>query len=95
MCPSDQRFNRGSLTLDPAISCSRTYCPAGFRRSLVGCGSGASNWCRSQHFRFTPRTDVGADIIELPLSATSRQSPSALRDEHDAQKRHHSVESQT
>jgi hypothetical protein len=25
-----------------------------------------------------PRTDVGADIIELPLSATSRQSLSAL-----------------
>jgi hypothetical protein len=20
----------------------------------VGCGSGASKWCRSQHFRFTP-----------------------------------------
>jgi hypothetical protein len=43
-----------------------------FTSAYVGLGSGASNWCRSQHFRFTPRADVGADIIELPVSAKSR-----------------------
>jgi hypothetical protein len=35
----------------------------------VRSGSGALNWCRSQHFRFTPTSRRRADIVEPPLSA--------------------------
>jgi hypothetical protein len=37
----------------------------------VRIGSGAPNWCRSQHFRFTPTSRRRADIVEPPVSARS------------------------
>jgi hypothetical protein len=41
-------------------------------RHIDRLGSGASNWCRSQHFRFTPTSRrKGADIVEPPVSARS------------------------
>ena len=54
------------------LSTAEDRCAAAFFPGYVACGSGASNWCRSQHFRFTPtRADVGADIVEPPLRASS------------------------
>src|SRR5260370_7479514 len=38
-------------------------------RADVADGSGAPNWCRSQHFRFTPTSRRRADIVEPPVSA--------------------------
>ena len=44
-----------------------------FNSAYVGLGSGASNWCRSCNISaLPPRADVGADIVEPPVSARTR-----------------------
>ena len=54
------------------VSMKALLCITAKLRADVADGSGASNWCRSQHFRFTPTSRRnGADIVEPPVSARS------------------------